>query len=103
MSARRIRHTRSKKMNTESRFELLDWLSTLSGVVFLVIRMVDVSPALFIIGSSFCILEGIIDSFLYFKTEKKKHKTMRMIISAIIILASIGDIFLLYMKSAQII
>ena len=81
-----------------AKFELIDWLSTLSGIIFLMIRMGDVGRTFFIIGSIFCILEGVLDLFLYFKQSKKKRKIARLLYSMFLILASIQGIIMLYAK-----
>lgn len=85
-------------MNVNAKFELIDWLSTLSGIIFLMIRMGDVGRTFFIIGSIFCILEGVLDLFLYFKQSKEKRKIARLLYSMFLILASIQGIIMLYAK-----
>ena len=85
-------------MKEEIRIELIDWLSTLSGIIFLIIRMCDVGQVLFLVGSAFCILEGALDLFLYFKYSKEKRKIARFLYSAFLILASIQGVVMLYVK-----
>ena len=86
-------------MNREFKFELIDWLSALAGVAFVAVRAVDMSPLLFVAGSFFCILEGVIDIFLYFKKEKESRKTVRLLYSAFLVLASLQGVYLLYVKT----
>ena len=51
--------------------------------------MGDVGRTFFIIGSIFCVLEGVLDLFLYFKQSKKKRKIARLLYSMFLILASL--------------
>lgn len=80
------------------KLELIDWLSTLSGLVFLAIRVGGVSPLGFVVGSAFCIIEGAADLYLYFKQSKEKRKLARLFYSAFIILASVQGVIMLYMR-----
>lgn len=86
-------------MEKDTKFELMDWLSTISGVIFLAIRTTDVSPLLFIIGSAFCILEGAVDLFLYFRKEKEKRRVIRLLYSVALILISLQGVYILYAKA----
>lgn len=80
------------------KLELIDWLSTLSGIVFLAIRVGGASPLWFVVGSAFCVIEGVADLYLYFKQSKEKRKLARLFYSAFIILASVQGVIMLYMR-----
>lgn len=43
-------------MEKDTKFELMDWLSTISGVIFLAIRTTDVSPCCSLSAQRFAFL-----------------------------------------------
>lgn len=86
-------------MKETDKFELFDWLSVLAGCIFLIIRTTDVSPVLFIIGAVFCIIEGVVDIYLYFRQQKEKRRIWRLLYSAFIVVACIQGIHLLCVKA----
>lgn len=87
------------EMKAKARFELLDWLSTIAFCIFVLIRVIDFSPVLFIVGSALCIIEGVIDLYLHIRESKGKRQIFRLLYSAFIIIASIQGIHLLIVKA----